>query len=95
MGCECYQIGGPWIEEDPSCPAHGQGGLQEQLDEAREEIFRLKAEIQALKGWANGKCAFCGCAEEWHDGHPAGQGYCPRIPGNDGPYCENCCEKEF
>ena len=21
--CECYQIGGPWIAEDPSCPLHG------------------------------------------------------------------------
>ena len=21
--CECYQIGGPWIAEDPSCPVHG------------------------------------------------------------------------
>lgn len=23
MSCECYQIGGPFIAEDPDCPAHG------------------------------------------------------------------------
>jgi len=21
--CECYQVGGPWIAEDPDCPIHG------------------------------------------------------------------------
>lgn len=21
--CQCYQIGGPFIAEDPDCPAHG------------------------------------------------------------------------
>lgn len=21
--CDCYQIGGPWIAEDPDCPTHG------------------------------------------------------------------------
>jgi hypothetical protein len=23
MSCQCYQIGGPFIAEDPTCPAHG------------------------------------------------------------------------
>ena len=23
MSCECYQIGGRFIAEDPNCPAHG------------------------------------------------------------------------
>jgi len=49
MGCECYQIGGPWIAEDPSCEAHGQGGLQEQLNDAEAEISRLRDEIVQLK----------------------------------------------
>lgn len=22
-GCQCYQVGGPFIAEDPDCPAHG------------------------------------------------------------------------
>jgi len=25
--CECYQIGGPWIAEDPSCPVHGEASV--------------------------------------------------------------------
>lgn len=23
MSCQCHQIGGPFIAEDPDCPAHG------------------------------------------------------------------------
>jgi cytochrome c-type biogenesis protein CcmH/NrfG len=23
MSCECYQVGGRFIAEDPDCPAHG------------------------------------------------------------------------
>lgn len=23
MSCQCYQIGGPFIAEDPDCPIHG------------------------------------------------------------------------
>lgn len=23
MSCQCYRIGGPFIAEDPECPAHG------------------------------------------------------------------------
>lgn len=30
--CECYQIGGPWIAEDPDCPTHG--------DEARSRATK-------------------------------------------------------
>ena len=30
--CQCYQIGGPFIAEDPECPTHG---TKAQADEAR------------------------------------------------------------
>lgn len=49
MGCDCFQIGGPWIAEDPNCPAHGKGGLQEELDDAMEEIARLREENAELR----------------------------------------------
>jgi len=49
MGCECYQIGGPWIAEDPNCPAHGRGGLQEQLDDAESRLQAVTAERDALQ----------------------------------------------
>ena len=49
MGCKCYQIGGPFIAEDPSCPAHGQDGYAARLEEAEAEICRLKEEIEKLK----------------------------------------------
>lgn len=46
MGCECYRIGGPFIAEDPSCPAHGHGGLQDEVNELQDEISRLKDALQ-------------------------------------------------
>jgi hypothetical protein len=32
--CECFQIGGPFIAEDPSCPIHGLSsrGREERLE---------------------------------------------------------------
>ena len=40
---ECYKIGGPWIEEDPSCPIHGVNRKQiNDSDESKREIlYRL------------------------------------------------------
>ena len=31
--CECYQVGGPFIAEDPDCPIHGTAsqGREEQV----------------------------------------------------------------
>lgn len=41
MACQCHQIGGPWIAEDPSCPIHGQGSVgREQRIEIVLERFR-------------------------------------------------------
>ena len=38
--CECYQIGGPWIAEDPSCPVHGTDGTLQRADRATDEFER-------------------------------------------------------
>lgn len=32
MGCQCHQIGGPFIAEDPDCPLHGAEGRRERED---------------------------------------------------------------
>lgn len=38
--CECYMIGGPWIDVDPNCPVHG--------DEAKREREELKAANRSI-----------------------------------------------
>ena len=38
--CQCYQIGGPFIAEDPSCPVHG---TEAQAREAR--VLDSKSEL--------------------------------------------------
>lgn len=40
MACECYKIGGPFIAEDPDCPAHGVDGYE-------KRISKLEAEMDA------------------------------------------------
>jgi len=42
MSCQCYQIGGPFIAEDPDCPAHGLEAQREAQQEAarRDEVIR-------------------------------------------------------
>lgn len=43
-GYQCYEIGGPWIAENPNCPVHGIDAQAEQRsrdrvkDELREQI---------------------------------------------------------
>lgn len=36
--CECYKIGGPFIAEDPDCPAHGREAQrrERERDDARD-----------------------------------------------------------
>lgn len=39
MSCQCYKIGGPFIAEDPDCPAHGYiAQLQRDLLETRSHM---------------------------------------------------------
>lgn len=53
--CECYQIGGRFIAEDPDCPAHGITAHREEklrdqeLIELRERIFHLEYLVRELQ----------------------------------------------
>jgi len=46
MSCECNQIGGPFIAEDPDCPAHGVGGYASRLETAEARIAELESAIR-------------------------------------------------
>lgn len=56
--CECYQIGGPFIAEDPDCPEHGteaQAREREQrsfADEMRQRVADA-ATVAELRELAN------------------------------------------
>lgn len=39
--CECYQVGGPFVAEDPECPVHGH--------EARRERERREAVVARVR----------------------------------------------
>jgi hypothetical protein len=49
MSCQCYEIGGPFIAEDPDCPAHGTEA-QAARAEQETEMEALRAEILELRG---------------------------------------------
>jgi len=49
MGCECHQIGGPFIAEDPNCEVHRDGGLQDQVNELRDQVSELRTELERYK----------------------------------------------
>lgn len=42
--CDCYRIGGPWIAEDPNCPAHGT-----EAQRKRKESAALRRKIEQAK----------------------------------------------
>ncbi len=37
MSCQCHQIGGPFIAEDPDCPVHGREAQAQAA--ARDEVI--------------------------------------------------------
>lgn len=43
MSCQCYQVGGPFIAEDPDCLRHG---TQAQDREAQIESLRERAQTE-------------------------------------------------
>lgn len=43
--CDCYKVGGPFIAEDPDCPAHGTQAQAER--EQREAQEKARAAEQA------------------------------------------------
>lgn len=53
--CQCFQIGGPFIAEDPACPIHGtdaqaEKARQEQAEARNDEAFQaLTARLEALE----------------------------------------------
>jgi hypothetical protein len=58
MSCECYQVGGRFIAEDPDCPAHG---IEAQASEERkaqalavlkETIRTQTIELERLRRWS-------------------------------------------
>jgi len=44
--CECYQIGGRFIAEDPECPVHGTEA-QRDNDERFALIQRLRVDLES------------------------------------------------
>lgn len=42
--CDCYQIGGRFIAEDPDCPEHGVGAV-----ERREENEMIQEELSSWR----------------------------------------------
>ena len=50
-GYECYQVGGPWIAENPACPIHGSEAQRRDRDldllservEAADSVEELRA----------------------------------------------------
>lgn len=60
--CECFQVGGRFIAEDPDCPAHGRlaqeierqedderAALDNRLDQLEERLSALEAESARSK----------------------------------------------
>ena len=54
MSCECYQVGGRFIAEDPDCPRHGTAAqrdqqiAEEQRDEMEERVYDLEQKVADL-----------------------------------------------
>lgn len=47
MGCQCYQIGGPFIAEDPGCPAHG---TTAQAEREQHEDLAARLDKMLMRG---------------------------------------------
>lgn len=53
--CQCYTIGGPFIDADPDCAVHGDDAqsrdraVDARFDELHEEIALLRMEIATLR----------------------------------------------
>ena len=58
MSCQCHQIGGPFIAEDPDCPVHGREGrereeryeaIERESETLRQSVRRLVGELKTAK----------------------------------------------
>lgn len=48
MGCQCYQIGGPFIAEDPDCPAHGRDGYEARFDRLESQLSVMREALSEI-----------------------------------------------
>ena len=48
---QCYEIGGPWIAENPDCPEHGRAGQarREEAEEERASVAQLLQQVETLQ----------------------------------------------
>lgn len=53
MSCDCYKIGGPWIDVDPNCPFHGYDAQrQQEIEEQRkQELEDRVSELEQQVAW--------------------------------------------
>lgn len=64
MSCECYQVGGRFIAEDPDCPAHGTDGLERKLDVmiAAMRVIIEKLDVPGVQGSRKDALQIAKCA---------------------------------
>lgn len=55
--CQCYQIDGPFIAEDPDCPLHGAGGANDQIADLERQVAHLQRRIEQLESQLRNKDA--------------------------------------
>ena len=46
--CECYTVGGPWIDYDPDCPVHGNDARRFR-EEAENDHYALEERVALLE----------------------------------------------
>ncbi len=46
--CQCHQIGGPFVAEDPNGPTHGVGGSGERIDELQQQVYDLERQLDVV-----------------------------------------------
>lgn len=51
--CECFQIGGPFISEDPDCPVHGANRTNDEVIDLHEKAVELLNHLEDVLDEAN------------------------------------------
>ena len=47
--CDCFQVGGGFVAENPDCPIHGSEGSQHETDSWRARLAELEARVARLE----------------------------------------------
>ena len=60
--CECYQVGGRFIAEDPDCPAHGSAAQAERAERELQETLQAGrlARLEECVTWLERVVAYHG-----------------------------------